>query len=138
LANRIRFAEPVNVNTATEAELRALPLIGSARALRIIEYRETQGTIDDMDELAAIIGSDELTLTALANRIRFAEPVNVNTATQAELEALPYIGAARALRIIEYRETQGTIDDMDELAAIIGDDELTRNALTGRVTFGNE
>ena len=36
-----------------------------------------------------------------------AAPVNLNTATQAQLETLPGIGAATAKRILEYRQKSG-------------------------------
>ena len=47
--------------------------------------------------------------------------VYVNTATQAELESLPDIGAVTARRIIEYRELAGdfaSLDDLDDVAGI--------------------
>lgn len=47
--------------------------------------------------------------------------VNVNTATQAELEMLPGIGAALAKRIIDYRTQQGpfrSVNDLDKVNGI--------------------
>jgi competence protein ComEA len=48
-------------------------------------------------------------------------PVNLNTATQANLETLPGIGPAIAGRIIEYREANGpfaTIEDIQNVSGI--------------------
>lgn len=47
--------------------------------------------------------------------------VNINTATEVELETLPGIGPSKAAAIIEYRETNGkftTIEDMKEISGI--------------------
>lgn len=50
-----------------------------------------------------------------------ARRININTATQAELELLPDIGPATARRIIAYRASHGafkTIDDLDKVEGI--------------------
>ena len=49
-----------------------------------------------------------------------AGPVNLNTATQAQLETLPGIGAAAAKRIIEYREKNGKFTKIEQLMNVKG------------------
>jgi competence protein ComEA len=46
--------------------------------------------------------------------------VNLNTATSAQLQALPGIGAATAARIIEYREKNGPFKKPEELMNVRG------------------
>jgi competence protein ComEA len=46
--------------------------------------------------------------------------VNLNTATQAELERLPGIGARVAARIVEYRKEKGPFKKIEELMNVQG------------------
>lgn len=61
-------------------------------------------------------------------------PVNVNTASQAELEALPRIGAVLAGRIIAYRTENGPFTSVDELAEIDGISMSTLEELRPLIT----
>ena len=49
-----------------------------------------------------------------------SRPVNLNTATAAELQTLPGIGAVLAGNIIEYRRRAGGFRSVDDLAAVPG------------------
>lgn len=49
-----------------------------------------------------------------------ARPVNINTASAAELERLPGIGASTAARIVEYREKNGAFKKVEELMNVRG------------------
>lgn len=47
-------------------------------------------------------------------------PININTATEAELESLPHIGPAIAARIIEYREKHGPFARIEDIQNVQG------------------
>jgi comEA protein len=49
-----------------------------------------------------------------------AAPVNLNTATQAQLETLPGIGAKAAQRILEYRQKNGNFKKPEDLMNVKG------------------
>lgn len=44
-----------------------------------------------------------------------AAPINLNTATVAQLESLPGVGPAMARRIVEYRQQQGGFKKIEEI-----------------------
>jgi competence protein ComEA len=61
-------------------------------------------------------------------------PVNLNTATAADLEALPGVGAATARLIIEHREKNGGFKKVEELMNIKGIGEKSFLKLKPMVT----
>lgn len=61
--------------------------------------------------------------------------VYINTATQAELESLPDIGAVTARRIIEYRELVGDFADFDDLDQVSGIGPATLEKLQDLIAF---
>ena len=70
---------------------------------------------------------------------RAAKPavvVNLNTATQAELETLPGVGAKMAARIIEYRQKKGPFKKIEELMNVQGIGEKNFLKLKPQLTVG--
>ncbi|MBS3873496.1 MAG: helix-hairpin-helix domain-containing protein [Firmicutes bacterium] len=55
--------------------------------------------------------------------------ININTATQAELETLPGIGPTRALAIIAYRQQRGPFANPEDLMNVSGIGEKTYEGL---------
>ena len=64
-----------------------------------------------------------------------AKVINLNTATQQELELLPGIGKSYAQRIIEYRETIGEFTSVEELINVKGIGEKTLEKLKPFLTL---
>ncbi|MEN8141087.1 MAG: phospholipase D-like domain-containing protein [Thermodesulfobacteriota bacterium] len=58
-------ATPVNINSASSAELTQLPFIGEARAAAIINHRRQHGPFASPSDLVAVNGIGERSLTAL-------------------------------------------------------------------------
>lgn len=68
--------------------------------------------------LVAAVMAVALLLPALSAQAE--EPVNVNTATQEQLIAVPGLSPELAQAIIKYREEMGDIQNLDELTEIPG------------------
>ena len=64
-----------------------------------------------------------------------AAPLNLNTATAAQLEALPGVGAATAKLIVEHRQKNGGFKKLEELMTIKGIGEKSFLKLKPRLTI---
>jgi competence protein ComEA len=65
-------AAVVNLNTASAAQLESLPGIGPKTALRIVEYREKNGSFKKIEELMNVKGIGEKSFLKLKSRITVA------------------------------------------------------------------
>ena len=63
-------------------------------------------------------------------------PVNINTASVAELDALPGIGAKTAALIIEYRQKNGPFKKVEELMNVRGVGEKNFLKLRTHISVG--
>ena len=85
------------------------------------------------------IGVDSSTSAAAQDaRAAMTAPaaINLNSATAAELEKLPGVGAAMAARILEYRQKSGGFKKIEELMNIQGIGERNFLRLKPLVTVG--
>ncbi|OON91288.1 MAG: hypothetical protein ATN34_02145 [Epulopiscium sp. Nele67-Bin002] len=60
----------VNINTATEAELRTLSGIGDVKALAIIDYRTANGNFTSIEDIKNVTGIGDKTFEAIQNNIK--------------------------------------------------------------------
>ena len=63
--------------------------------------------------------------------------VNINLASQTELETLPNIGPVTALKIIAYREEFGKFAAIEEILIVSGIGEATLEKIKAYITVGN-
>jgi competence protein ComEA len=62
--------------------------------------------------------------------------LNINTATQSELEAVKGLGPTKAQSIIAYRETNGNFKSVDDLDKVKGFGKASIEKLKGELTVG--
>ena len=75
--------------------------------------------------------------TRSAPKPAFAGTVNINTASAADLEALPGVGAKMAGRIIEYRQKNGPFKKVEELMNVQGIGEKNFLKIKNQLTVGS-
>jgi len=73
----VEFAErrPLDLNTATAADLERLPGIGPELARRIVAYREAHGPFAAVEDLLQVEGIGPVTLERIRDLVTVGEPV---------------------------------------------------------------
>lgn len=149
----------VDLNTASEAELRTLPGIGPVKAESIVRYRESQGEFAHPTEVMRVPGIGRRTFNGFCRQVEAngyrgcdeqgtvhapAEAtmpsvegdgrLNINLASAEELQVLPRIGPAISQRIVAYRQSWGPFESIDALEQVSGIGPSTIDEIRAFVT----
>jgi competence protein ComEA len=93
--------------------------------------------LSDGQQVAVGVPGAAVVATAAAGAASGASgqgPVNLNTATATDLDALPGIGPVLAQRIVDYRSEQGRFTSVDQLDDVPGIGPTLYSRLSGSVT----
>jgi competence protein ComEA len=136
--------ELIDADKAPVSELARLPRVGPRLAKVIQADREANGPFGRLDGLDRVPGIGPGLLKVIGPHLVFsgapgAEPsptacaggvgstggcstslLNLNTASLAELDALPGVGPAKAAAILQYRQEHGRFTSVDELTQVPG------------------
>lgn len=141
--------EMVDVDSANPGELARIPRVGLGLAKTIIAHRQEHGPFGSLERLDRVPGIGPGLLKAIAPHVRFSgaavsgqstalatgvtaqrpggppaqgapAPLNINTATASDLDALPGIGPTKAAAILQYRQEHGPFAAVDDLARVRG------------------
>jgi competence protein ComEA len=123
----LRPGEQVDPDQASAAELARLPGVGMRLAKEIVSDREIRGPFGSAGAMARVDGIGPATVRRLEPFLHFrptstrsSPGVNLNSATQQELETLPGVGPSRARAIVAYRDRSGPFADPADLERVPG------------------
>jgi competence ComEA-like helix-hairpin-helix protein len=131
------LGQKLDPNTASEAELAAVPGLGAKRAAAVVRAREQEPfwSIRDLDRVSGV-GASSLPGLAVWLDPGFTGPpprIDLNHATARELDRLPGIGPSLAERIVADRAARGPFRRAADLDRVRGIGPARVQALAGRV-----
>ncbi len=115
--------EKFDLNLADSAQFVSVYGIGSKLSVRIIKYRDRLGGFISSDQLTEVYGLDTAVIRELKKKTFIAENfkpkvIEINSATEKEFAAHPYIKYAIAKAITAYRFQHGSFKSIDDLTQI--------------------
>ena len=159
IARPLARGETIDLNTASAEEIARLPAIGMSLAKRIVARRSSTGPFRSPSDLEKVAGVGPALLDKLRGLVRFGgvireipvpvsrspspgesvsyeavgKRLDVNSATEMELRALPGIGPVRARALVAYRRDKGPFAAVSELRAVPGFTKAMVKKLEGLV-----
>ncbi len=113
----------IDLNMATEEQLKGVYGIGDKLAARIIKFRDRLGGFLLDEQLSDVYGLKPEVVERVLKRFRvmkipIIEKLDINSATAEELAQLVYINQSLAYNIVAFRDDNGGIRSFDELLEI--------------------
>lgn len=117
------YAEKIDLNTATNSQLRKVYGVGEKLSANIIKYRERNGGFISEVELINIWGLSPEVIERINNQFTVKTPReiqahNLNIATRDQLVTIPYIDYEIANNIIEERTLRDGFSTIEDLTKV--------------------
>jgi len=128
-----------NLNESDTTSLKSVNGIGSVLAKRIIKYRESLGGFVRFSQLGEVFGLDSLTLKEFSQFYVsdgfVPRKININKASEKELDVHPYLSTRDARAIFTYRAQHGSFTSPEQLSKIKTLSEGTVNKIAPYLSF---
>ena len=112
----------INLNHCDSTDITVVPMFGSKRAARLVEYRDKLGGFHSLSQLREVFVLQDIPMDLL-EKYFVVHPadirkININTATYKEMVNHPYFDAYLTKTILNYRSRNGDITSFEELQQI--------------------
>jgi DNA uptake protein ComE-like DNA-binding protein len=120
LAKPVKTVLKFDVNKADTTQLKSVYGIGKTLAARIVKYRERLGGFTQLSQLNEVYGLDTTVINQLNDVIYLDNnfqptKIDINVASQRELEAHPYVTRPLAKAIMAYRFQHGKFTSVEDI-----------------------
>lgn len=112
----------VNLNTASDAEILLIPGLGNRMLGEFKEYRPYKALVQFRREIGKYV--DEKELTRLEQYVFV--PINLNTASDADILSIPGMGQRMLREFKEYRPYKAMVQFRREIGKYVDDKEVAR------------
>jgi competence protein ComEA len=113
----------VDINTGDSAAYDALPGIGGGFSKRILKFRDKLGGFYKVEQVSETFGLPDSVFQNIKPYLKISgdniRKININTGTEEELKAHPYIRWQLAKVIMEYKKQHGNYKSLEELKKIM-------------------
>ena len=150
-------ANLVDINSANLQELQRINGIGPVIAQRIIDYRNTHGAFAGVEDLQKVRGIGPKTMDRIRPQVTVhggssytggitypqkpqtssgnTNLIDINHASESELQRISGVGQATAKRIIEYRNSHGSFSRVEDLLNVRGIGAAKLNQIRSQVVI---
>lgn len=112
----------VDLNRCDTNDIMNVPQFGSKRAARLVEYRDKLGGFYSLEQLKEVYVLQNMELSFLEKYFYVGKgaikKININEATYKQLIAHPYFDAYLTKTILNYRNKNGSIQNLKQLQQI--------------------
>ena len=112
----------IDINSCDTSDIVVIPLFGSKRAAKLIEYREQLGGFHSFKQLSEVFILQSIAIDHIEKYFVLTphkvKKIRINQASYKELITHPYFDAYLTKMVIHHRERSGTIHNLDEFVEI--------------------